>query len=92
MGGHNNAMTIPSEIKEKIQGIVDEIEKLKVEDDADKNDIAEEIYIIKTELLKESPSKRIIRRSLRALKAIGSVVQEKLIEQGIDQLLNSLPI
>lgn len=92
MGGRNNAMTIPSEIKEKIQGIIDEIEKLKVEDDADKNDIAEEIYIIKTELLKESPSKRIIRRSLRALKTIGSVVQEKLIEQGIDQLLNSLPI
>lgn len=92
VGGHDNIMPIASDMKERIQEIVAEIEKIKVEDEADKNDIAEEIFAIKTELEKASPSKKIIKRSLRALKTIGSVVQEKLIEHGIDQLLNSLPL
>lgn len=92
MGGHDNEMSIASEMKERINDIVAEIEKIKVEDEEDKNDIAEEIFLIKTELGKASPSKQIIKRSLRALKTIGSVVQEKLIEHGIDQLLNSLPL
>lgn len=92
VGGHDNIMPIASDMKKRIQEIVAEIEKIKVEDEADKNDIAEEIFAIKTELEKASPSKKIIKRSLRALKTIGSVVQEKLIEHGIDQLLNSLPL
>lgn len=92
MGGHDNEMSIASEMKERINDIVAEIEKIKVEDEEDKNDIAEEIFLIKTELGKASPSKKIIKRSLRALKTIGSIVQEKLIEQGIDQLLKSLPL
>lgn len=92
MGGHDNEMSIASEMKERINDIVAEIEKIKVEDEEDKNDIAEEIFLIKTELGKASPSKQIIKRSLRALKTIGSIVQEKLIEQGIDQLLKSLPL
>ena len=83
---------LSQDTKDKIQDILDELSKIKVEDEADKNDIAEEIFVIKTELEKASPSKQIIKRSLRALKTIGSVVQEKLIEQGIDQLLNSLPL
>lgn len=92
MGGHGNTMPISSDLKEKIQEIIAEIEKIKIEDDADKNDIAEEIFAIKEELHKESPSKILLKRSLRALKTIGSIAQEKVIEHGIDQLLNSLPI
>lgn len=92
MGGHDNEMSIASEMKESINDIVAEIEKIKVEDEEDKNDIAEEIFLIKTELGKASPSKQIIKRSLRALKTIGSVIQEKIIEHGIDQILNSLPL
>ncbi|MCR4829393.1 MAG: hypothetical protein K5864_08025 [Bacteroidales bacterium] len=91
MGGHGNNMPISSDLKEKIQEIIAEIEKIKVEDEADKNDIAEEIFAIKEELHKESPSKTLMKRSLRVLKTIGSIAQEKVIEHGIDQLLNSLP-
>jgi hypothetical protein len=92
IGGHATVYSLPQDIKEKIQYIIDEINKIKVEDEADKNDIAEEIFAIKEELHKESPSKTLLKRSLRALKTIGSIAQEKVIEHGIDQLLNSLPI
>lgn len=92
VGGNGNTMPISSDIKAKIQEIIAEIEKIKIEDDADKNDIAEEIFAIKEELHKEFPSKTLLKRSLRALKTIGSIAQEKVIEHGIDQLLNSLPL
>lgn len=92
VGGNGNTMPISSDIKAKIQEIIAEIEKIKIEDDADRNDIAEEIFAIKEELHKESPSKTLLKRSLRALKTIGSIAQEKVIELGIDQLLNSLPL
>lgn len=92
MGGYDNTMPISSDLKEKIQAIIADIEKIKVEDEADKNDIAEEIHAIKMELDKVSPSKKKIKRSLRVLKTIGRIAQEKLIEHGIDQLLNSIPL
>jgi hypothetical protein len=92
IGGDATVYSLPQDIKEKIQFIIDEINKIKVEDEADKNDIAEEIIAIKEELHKESPSKILLKRSLRALKTIGRIAQEKVIEHGIDQLLNSLSL
>lgn len=92
IGGHDNTMPISSELKDNIQEIIAEIEKIKVEDAADKNDIAEEIHAIKMELDKVSPSKKKIKRSLRVLKTFGRIAQEKLVEHGIDQILNSIPL
>lgn len=90
IGGEDISSQLPVELTDKIIGLINEIEKLKINDEADKNDIAEEIFAIKEELHKESPSKTLLKRSLRALKTIGSIAQEKVIEHGIDQIISSL--
>lgn len=87
IGGYNNTMPIPIEWKEKIRNILDEIDKIKEEDDADKEDIAREIITIKDELEKENASSSIIKRAFRVLKSFKPIVAEKAIEYGIEQII-----
>lgn len=92
IGGNNNNCQITPDLKSEIQDVIERIERIEVDDKADKNDIAKEIFIIQEELKKQKSSPAVIKRALQLLKSVGRVAQEKLIEMGIDQIIASLPL
>lgn len=92
IGGNNNTCHMTPDLKSEIQDVIGRIEKMEIDDEADKNDIAKEIFVIKEELKKQDSSPTVIKRALRILKSIGRIAQEKLIELGIDQIIASLPM
>lgn len=83
-------VTITPQLKKEIEDILQQIETIKGNIAADEQDVAEIILEIQNELAKESPAKKLIKRSLQALKGFGSIVTEKAIEYGIDKVLMQL--
>ena len=75
-----------------------DVEKLLVEIESvnlckdEKEEIKQCIADIRYELSLESPSIKVIRKTLRALKSFGSIVMEKIVETGIDRIINILPV
>lgn len=90
VGGQNNSVTISQALKNEIENVLRQVEELRRNVEADEQDIAEVVMDIRTELEKETPSKRWLKRGLQVLKGFHSVVVEKVIEYGIDQILIKL--
>ncbi len=88
--GEIKEVTITPQLKSQIEEILLQIEAIKSEIAADEQDVAEIIFEIKNELSKESPAKKLIKRSLQALKGFGRIVTEKSIEYGLDNILSQL--
>lgn len=88
--GEIKDVTIAPQLKTQIEDILRQIETIKGEIAADEQDVAEIIVEIKKELAKESPAKKLIKRSLQALKGFGRIAAEKSIEYGIDSILSKL--
>lgn len=90
IGGQNNRVSIPQELKCEIESVLRQVEELKQNIDADEQDIAEVVLEIRSELENVSPSKRLLKRGMQALKSFQGVIAEKTIEYGIDQILMQL--
>lgn len=86
----NNAGSISDELKEKLNSVVDEIERVAKESDEEFNDIAQEIVDIRSELRSTSPLIKTLKKSFKALVWGASVsckaVIEKLVGNAIDLL------
>lgn len=91
IGGSENIVTINDEIKKQIEQVLRQIEEIKNDINADKDDITQYIYEIRQELLKENPSGKFIKKSLRALKSFGRIMTSKAIELGLDKLITLIP-
>lgn len=90
IGGQNNSVSIPQELKCEIESVLRQVEELKQNIDADEQDIAEVVLEIRSELENVSPSKRLLKRGMQALKSFQGVIAEKAIEYGIDQIVMQL--
>lgn len=90
IGGQNNSVSIPQELKCEIESVLRQVEELKQNIDADEQDIAEVVLEIRSELKNASPSKRLLKRGMQALKSFQGIIAEKAIEYGIDQILMQL--
>lgn len=90
IGGQNNSVSISLELKSEIESVLRQVEELKQNIDADEQDIVEVVLEIRSELENASPSKRLLKRGMQALKSFQGVIAEKAIEYGIDQILMQL--
>ena len=90
VGGQNNNVSISPALKNEIEDVLRQVEELKQNVEADEQDVAEVVMDLRSELEKESPSKKLLKRGMQALKSFHGVVVEKAIEYGIDQILIQL--
>lgn len=90
VGGQNNSVSISPTLKNEIEDVLRQVEDLKQSVEADEQDVAEVMMDIRAELEKTTPSKRLLKRGMQALKSFHGVVVEKAIEYGIDQILLQL--
>ena len=90
IGGYNSSVSISQDLRHEIESVLGQIEELKQNIDADEEDVAEVVMDIRSELENGTPSKRLLKRGMQALKSFNSVVAEKAIEYGIDQILTQL--
>jgi hypothetical protein len=90
IGGKNNSVSISQALKNEIEDVLLQVEDLKQSVEADEHDVAEVMMDIRAELEKATPSKRLLKRGMQALKSFHGVVVEKAIEYGIDQILLQL--
>lgn len=90
IGGQNNSVLISQDQKHEIESVLRQVEELKQNIYADEQDIAEVVLEIRSELEKATPSKRLLKRGMQALKSFQGVIAEKAIEYSIDQILMHL--
>lgn len=92
IGGSENKIQISDQVKAELESIINKIEKLSQEIEADRKDIATEIYAIKVELNDTIQRPKIIKSALNALKGItlgvaGNEITD-LIDKGLEIIKN----
>ena len=90
VGGQGNKVPINPEMKNEIESLLRQVDEVRQNVTADEEDITEVVTEIRYELENVNPSKRILKRGLQALKSFQSIVIEKTIEYGIDQILMNI--
>lgn len=91
-GGIDNKVRINDQAKADLEGIINKIEQLSQDIEADREDIANEIYTIKVELNETIQRPKIIKSALNAIKGItlgvaGNKITD-LIDQGLEIIRN----
>lgn len=86
----NNNITIDNELKKELDNLLKEISCLEINDVNDKEDIDKSITDIKKEINSSKSDAGIIRRSLRILKSIPTIIINQGIAFCVDQLLEKL--
>lgn len=91
-GGIDNKVRINDQAKSDLEGIINKIEQLSQDIEADREDIANEIYTIKVELNETIQRPKIIKSALNAIKGITLGVAENkmtdLIDKGLEIIRN----
>ena len=90
INGNNNNITIDNELKKELDNLLKEISCLEINDVNDKEDIDKSITDIKKEINSSKSDAGIIRRSLRILKSIPTIIINQGIAFCVDQLLEKL--
>lgn len=85
IGGNENTIQIKDQVKADIESIINRIEQLSQEIEDDREDIATEIYTIKTELNNTIQSPKIMKSALNAIKGITIGVAGNEITDLIDK-------
>ena len=89
IGGNKND-NLPNETKCKIESILERVECLEKLLDEDEQDIIRNILEIRQELDTKTPNPTIIKRLFEKLKTFKTIVAEKAIECGIEQVIKLL--
>jgi len=87
VGGQGNNVQITNESIQKLSDIVNEIEKLADEIDADRTDIADAIISIREELSNKIPRTKFLRMAFNSIKSIGIGVIANKITPLVDSAL-----
>lgn len=90
IGGSNNSVSISDEVYRELSKLVEELQKVDIENINDKQDVVASIADLQ-EGIKQKKPHSFFRRILRSLKAIPSIVATHSIEVGIDKLIELLP-
>lgn len=89
--GQGNVGALDNDCIRQIEKLLADIDSLDIKE-SEKEDIAQCVSDIREELKSESPSDKLIRNALRALKSFGSIVTEHAIGVGIDKLIDKFVI
>lgn len=90
--GDNSTISLSPESKQQIQELVTQLMDLKNQVENDEEDLAEYLIELQSELDKKFSSPKILRKSLRAIKAFGGIVSEKAIELGVDKMIDMIAL
>lgn len=88
--GDNSTISLSPESKQQIQELVTQLMDLKNQVENDEEELAEYLIELQSELDKKMSSPKILRKSLRAIKAFGGIVSEKAIELGVDKMIEMI--
>lgn len=88
--GDNSTISLSPESKQQIQELVTQLMDLKNQVENDEEELAEYLIELQSELDKKISSPKILRKSLRAIKAFGGIVSEKAIELGVDKMIEMI--
>lgn len=88
--GNNNTIVISNQTKNDIQNIIEQIEQLSKELEADRDDIACEILRIRTELNNTIQTPKIIKSALNAIKGIAIGVGANQITPLVNDALTKI--
>lgn len=92
IGGKNNNITISDDLRSDILSLLQEIKSVTITNASDKHDADESIAAIQGEIDNVNSNSGIIRRALRVLKSIPSIVAVHGIEMGMDKVLSMLSL
>ncbi len=92
IGGKNNNITISDDLRSDILSLLQEIKSVTITNASDKHDADESIAVIQGEIDNVNSNSGIIRRALRVLKSIPSIVAVHGIEIGMDKVLSMLSL
>lgn len=90
--GDNSTISLSPESKQQIQELVTQLMDLKNQVENDEEELAEYLIELQSELDKKISSPKILRKSLRAIKAFGGIVSEKAIELGVDKIIEMIAL
>ena len=90
INGNDNNILVERELKEKIENLLEQIKFIEITNKEDKQDVNQSISDIKNEINTNKPDAGIIRRSLKVLKTIPTIMVNQGIAFCIDQLLEKL--
>lgn len=90
--GDNSTISLSPESKQQIQELVTQLMNLKNQVENDEEELAEYLIELQSELDKKISSPKILRKSLRAIKAFGGIVSEKAIELGVDKMIEMIAL
>lgn len=90
--GDNSTISLSPESKQQIQELVTQLMDLKNQVENDEEELAEYLIELQNELNKKISSPKILRKSLRAIKAFGGIVSEKAIELGVDKMIDMIAL
>lgn len=90
--GDNSTISLSPESKQQIQELVTQLMDLKNQVENDEEELAEYLTELQSELDKKISSPKILRKSLRAIKAFGGIISEKAIELGVDKMIEMIAL
>lgn len=89
--GDNNQLDLSPNLRENIESVIQQITALKGQLEDDEADIAAYIHELQKEVNSKISYPTRIKTLLRALKSCAKIAQEKVIEMGIDKIIEMLP-
>ena len=90
INGNDNNILVERELKEKIENLLEQIKCIEITNKEDEQDVNQSISDIKNEIRNQNPDSGIIRRALKVLKSIPSIVANKGVEICIGEILETL--
>lgn len=90
INGNDNNILVERELNEKIENLLEQIKCIEITNKEDEQDVNQSISDIKNEIRTQNPDSGIIRRALKVLKSIPSIVANKGLEICIGEILDNL--
>lgn len=90
INGNDNNILVERELNEKIENLLEQIKCIEITNKEDEQDVNQSISDIKNEIRTQNPDSGIIRRALKVLKSIPSIVANKGLEFCIGEILDKL--
>lgn len=88
--GNQTVVSLTDHDKDELQKILNQLSDLNRRTEEDKEELAEYLSELKNEISKKNTNPTIVRKLLRAIKSMGVVVRDKMLEIGIEKVIEML--
>ena len=90
INGNDNQICVEKELKENLQNLLEKIKSIEITNKDDKQDVEQCVNDIQNEIDAQRSNPGIIRRALKVLKSIPSIIANKGVEICIGMILEAL--